>query len=365
MTRIRRLVPLFALAIGPLAAQDSQLGITSLGTPGRWESVRARATGGALGPFDPLSPLVEAILLDLQRLTASAAEATSYRTAELGGQEQSLRTSRFPVMSISGPIGRRVALSGGFTTYLDRSYTATIRDSMTLRGTTQPYTDIIAADGAVSDLRLAAALRLHPRLAVGAAVHLLEGSTRSTARRTFDDSTTYFTAFERQAVRFDGVGFSASVAADVTSRVRMVGWLRTDSRLRATVNDTETDRSDLPSGVGGGLRWAPSSNARFAGAVAWRGWSVAGADAYDTFTWSFGGELGRMDFPIRMGVRGGRMPFGPGGSAPTESAFAIGTGKGFSESRGRLDLTVERLQRKGGGLTETVWTVLVGLTVQP
>jgi hypothetical protein len=365
MTRIRRLVPFFALAVGPVAAQDSQFGITSLGTPGRWESVRARATGGAFGPFDALSPLAEAALLDLQRLTASAAEATSYRSAELGGQTDALRTSRFPVMSIAGPLGRRVVVSGGFTTYLDRSYTATIRDSMTLRGSMEPFTDVITADGAVADLRLAAAYRVHPRIAIGAAVHLLEGSTRSTARRTFDDSTSYLTAFERQAVRFDGFGISASLAADVTRRVRVTGWLRSDSRLRATVNDLETDRSDLPSGLGGGVRWAPSSNARVAGVVAWRGWSVAGADAYDTFTWSVGGELGRQDFPIRFGARGGQMPFGPGGAAPTETGFAIGTGKGFSEGRGRLDLTVERLQRKGGGLTENVWTVLVGLTVQP
>ena len=368
MTVIRRRAPLsglLALLAAPLAAQDSQFGITSLGTPGRWESVRARATGGAFGPFDALSPLTEAALLDLQRLTASAAEATSYRSAELGSQTDALRTSRFPLMSISGPLGRRVALSGGFTTYLDRSYTATIRDSMTLRGSMEPYTDVITADGAVSDMRLAAAYRVHPRVAIGAAVHLLAGSTRSTARRTFDDSTSYLTAFERQSVRFDGFGMSASLAADVTRRVRVVGWLRSDSRLRARVDDNETDRSELPSGMGGGVRWSPSANARIAGAVAWRGWSVAGADSYDTFTWSIGGELGRQDFPLRVGARGGQMPFGPGGAAPTERGFAIGTGKGFSDGRGRIDLTVEHLRREGGGLTEKVWTVLVGLTVQP
>ena len=31
-----------------LTAQDSQYGVQGLGTPGRWESVRARSTGGAL-----------------------------------------------------------------------------------------------------------------------------------------------------------------------------------------------------------------------------------------------------------------------------------------------------------------------------
>jgi hypothetical protein len=41
----------------PLSAQDSQFGIRGLGTPGQFETVRARSTGGALGAFDPLSPL--------------------------------------------------------------------------------------------------------------------------------------------------------------------------------------------------------------------------------------------------------------------------------------------------------------------
>src|SRR3989442_11633013 len=45
-----------------LAAQDSQFGIRGLGTPGRFETVRARSTGGAFGPFDPMSPLAEASL---------------------------------------------------------------------------------------------------------------------------------------------------------------------------------------------------------------------------------------------------------------------------------------------------------------
>jgi len=31
----------------------------------------------------------------------------------------------------------------------------------------------------------------------------------------------------------------------------------------------------------------------------------------------------------------------------------------------RLDLGIERLQRKGAGLTERVWTFLLGLTVRP
>src|SRR2546422_11193132 len=69
--------------------------------------------------------------------------------------------------------------------------------------------------------------------------------------------------------------------------------------------------------------------------------------------------------PIRLGVRGGQLPFGPGTKAPTEFAASAGTGRAFAQGRALIDLGVERLERRGGILTERVWTALVGLTVRP
>src|SRR6266511_365118 len=86
---------------------------------------------------------------------------------------------------------------------------------------------------------------------------------------------------------------------------------------------------------------------------------------FNTLSWSAGAELGGGPTPIRFGVRGGQLPFGPGTSAPTEVGVAAGTGRAFSAGRAVLDIGIERLQRKGGGLDERVWTFLVGLTVRP
>src|SRR2546422_6641609 len=77
-----------------LSAQDSQFGIRGLGTPGRWESVRARSSGGAFAPFDALSPLMEAPLADISQLTATAAGGTSHRDAQLGDTITKLRATR-------------------------------------------------------------------------------------------------------------------------------------------------------------------------------------------------------------------------------------------------------------------------------
>lgn len=347
-----------------LTAQDSQFGIRGLGTPGRWESVRSRSTGGAFGPFDPLSPLSEAGLADVPQLTATAMQTASYRDAAVAGTTSALRATRFPLLNVAGRVHRRLAIAAGFTTYLDRSWDVTQRDSVLLRGTLERYTDEVTSDGSIADLRLAAASRLSRRIAVGAGLHLLSGSTRETAERRFDD-TTFHTVQQFAEVRYSGIGVSGSLLLGVAPGLSLTGWARADNRLRATVADTTSAETDLPRMAGGGILLAPSPSVRFAASVAWRGWARAGAGAFDTWSWSAGTEIGSGRMPLRFGVRGGQMPFGPGPTAPTEFAAAAGTGRAFAQGRALLDVGVERLERRGGGLTERVWTALVGLTVRP
>src|SRR2546422_678820 len=176
-------VAMWLLTASPrdLSAQDSQFGIRGLGTPGRWESVRARSSGGAFAPFDALSPLMEAPLADISTLTATAAGGTSHRDAQLGDTITQLRATRFPLMGVAGRVAPRLVVAGGFTTYLDRSWDVTLRDSTVLRGELERYRDEITSDGSVGDIRLAAASRVSRRLAIGAGIHILAGSTRITA----------------------------------------------------------------------------------------------------------------------------------------------------------------------------------------
>ena len=362
---------LASLLVGPAltggamaAAQDSEFGIRGLGTPGRWESVRARSTGGAFAPFDPLSPLMEASIADVDRLTAAAAGATSNRRAAVGDTSTALRATRFPLMSVAGRVAPRFAVGVGFTTYLDKTWDVGRRDSMLLRGEEERYLDEVTSDGSVSDLRLALASRLSRRIAIGGGVHVLAGSTRMTAARRFDDST-FHTVQQVAEVRYDGFGVSGSVLIGVTRWLALAGWVRSDNRLRAKVADTTSAMTDLPVMAGGGVQFLPSPSARFAASVARRSWSRAGAGAFDTWGWSAGAEFGSRSMPIRFGARGGTLPFGPGATAPTEVAGSVGTGRAFAQGRALVDLGLERLERRGGGLTERVWTVLVGLTVRP
>lgn len=362
------LATLGALALAappPARAQDSQFGIRGLGTPGRWESVRARGTAGAFGPFDPFSPLLEASVADVRRVSAGVTTATSWRTVDFGSESGSLRGSRFPAFMIAGPISSRITVAGGFSTYLDRTFGVTTRDTIDVRGTPEPVTDQVTSDGAVTDLRIALAARVHRRLALGFAIHGLTGSTRVSAVRRFDDSTTYRTSTARDEIAYHGLGGSASAMLDVNADLRLAAWARSDTHLRADIRGRTVADDDLPFSFGGGVRWRPGTEAVLAAAVAWRSWTGGGLNAHDTFNWSVGTELGSPVSPIRFGVRGGQVAFGPGPKAPTEFGISAGIGKQFSGGRGRLDFALERLERKGTGLTERTWTFLLGLTVRP
>jgi hypothetical protein len=368
MTTPVRLSALAVLLAGAapvhLWAQDSQFGIRGLGTPGRWESARTRATGGAFAPFDPMSPLMDATIADVGRLTATAAAAASYRQADIAGTTTPLRATRFPLMVVAGPVAPRFAVAAGFSTYLDRTWAVTLRDSAVVRGQLERYRDALVSDGSITDLRLAVASRVSRRIAIGAGVHLLAGSTRQTATRHYDDST-FAVVQQIGEVSYDGFGVSGSVLVNLAPGLALAGWGRSDNRLRARVADTTTAENHLPRMAGGGILIAPTARIQFAGSVAWRSWSRAGAGAFDTWSWSGGAQFELPSMELRLGARGGQLPFGPGTTAPTEVAGAAGIGRAFAQGRGLLDLGVERLQRRGGGLTERVWTILVGITVRP
>ncbi len=368
MTDRARLLLFVTTALGCCAArtacaQDSQFGIKGLGTPGRMESVRARSTAGAFAPFDPTSALADAALTDEGRLSAWTLTSTSYRRVSLGGTDATLRTTRFPQMGLSGPIGHGITLGGGFATYLDRSYELATQDTVLVRGVAQPVTDRLSSDGGVVDLRVAASVRPWGRLSLGLGVHLLTGSTRVHATRDFAD-TTYHSATQTEDVNYDGAGISASAIGLLTPTLRLAAFARSDSRLRARLAGAEIARNDLPNTLGGAIGWAPGPAARLAATVEYQTWSHAGQYSHNTTNWAVGAELGNA-LPLRLGARSGRMPFSPAGAAPREWGASIGTGLRLAGGRGLIDLGLEHLERHATGLTERVWTFLLGITVRP
>lgn len=363
----RRLVLLLALCAGAwhtLAGQDSPFGINGLGVPGRQESARARATGGAFGLFDPFSGVSEVAVTFNDLLSASAVGAASYVTDDLDGVRGTRRAARFPLFQISGPAWGGVVIGGGFSTYLDRGYRVQLTDTITLGGSQQQVTDVLSSDGGVSDLRIVAARRFGS-LALGAGFHLLSGSSRLLASRTFTDTSTYSAVSQSDEIAYRGSGISGSAMLKL-GPFRIAGFARSDAHLRSELAGREVNSNDLPATVGGGIYWQVTPEVAVATSLIHTTWSVvADSDAYNTTVWAAGGEIGSRRHPLRVGVRSGGMPFGPGGKAPREFAVSAGTGVIFSNGHGVIDLSIERQRRTGAGLTETIWTGLFGVTVRP
>src|SRR5207247_515449 len=198
-------------------------------------------------------------------LTATAAGGTSHRDAQLGDTITQLRATRFPLMGVAGRGARRLVVAGGFTTYLDRSWDVALRDSTVLRGELERYRDEITSDGSVGDIRVAAASRLSRRLAIGAGIHILAGSTRMTAVRRFDDST-FHTVGQVAEVRYDGFGVAGSVRSWGGQGRAKARWAGGERRRRRSAR-RRRDRGGRWPGAGRSSTWASS------------GWSVAGGSS--------------------------------------------------------------------------------------
>jgi hypothetical protein len=201
-------------------------------------------------------------------------------------------------------------------------------------------------------------------LAIGVGLHAMTGSARVSATRTFADTAIYATVRDTQLARQTGFGVSASALVDLSPAVSIIGFARHDGRFHSKVDGVASAGTDLPNMVGGAARVTLSPVARVAGSVAWRSWSSVGPDASNTLNWSAGLELGPPRAAVRVGGRGGQLPFGPGGIAPSEWGVAAGLGRTFGGDHGVVDVGIERLVRDGSGLREVVWTLLFGLTIR-
>lgn len=358
-------VALCCLAAVPAAAraQDSHFSLRAPGTPSRFESVRARATGGAFAPFDGLSWMTDAALLDVRRLTASAHGISVFREVILDTASATVRATRFSSLLVALPVAGSWVVGGGFGAYLDQTYRVAIRDSVQILGEMEPYTDYIASDGGVSDIRFAVAWRALPRISLGAAFHLLSGVTRSAAVRMFDNTADYQNSVEIEFVQNTGAGFSGGALIDVARSLKLAAWARTDTELRVSVRDVERARYNLPTLVGGAIKWTPSSRLSMASYVTARSWSDAGGT--NTLEAGVGLETGFRTVPFRLGARYATLPFAPAGVEPREAAVAAGFAMPFSQGRARLEVTGERITRWGGDLRENIWSVLLGMTLQP
>jgi len=382
MTMRARTLAILALAIlagsGAARAQNSVYGIAGIGFPGEPLSERARGMGGGLGAFDVTSALNPATLGDLGRLVATFSGATTFRRYTAAGDTAvgGLRETRFPYGLFAGPIpGTRVAFGLSYATYAERTYDVTATGTQVLRGDTLQVTDRLGSDGAVTDLRGALAFHSGSKLLVGAALHMLGGSSRLDVRRTFSDSA-YLPYVEQQHLVFSGYGVSGGLVLRPTRAIELAGAARLDGRLTSRIGGDSVGSDRLPVSLTAGLRLSPLPRLSWATTATHRSWSRSQADlpafttAFDTWEVASGLELtGRgtrgTGIPLRLGMRYRQLPFSNVGTQPTETVYTVGSGVVLAGGRTALDFAVERFQRSGGGADESGWHISAGVMVIP
>ncbi len=345
-------------------AQDSQFGIRGGGTPGRPESVRARSTGGAFAAFDAASAVADVSIAEARVLTATTMGASYFRQVTLPNATTDLTSTRFPLLTLVGAASSRVRIAGGYSTYLEDSYVITTLDSAVVRGDMVRFIDQSASDGGSSDLRISTAVRVTPTFTLGVGLHAITGSARISMTRTFFNPD-YATVQDSQTVRQSGFGVSASALFRMSPALTIVAFGRADGHTKKKIDEVRVADTDLPNMVGGAVRLILGPLVRAAGSVAWREWtSVNAPDTYNTLNYTAGLELGSEGNGLRIGGRYGQLPFGPGGSAPTEWGVAAGFGRVIARGHAVLDFGAERVVREGTTLHEGIWTLLFGLSIR-
>src|SRR5437763_9153838 len=112
-------------------AQSSQFGVRGLGLPSRWLGTEAFSTGGAFGMFDAGSALDPAALGSLTTLTAGFSGLQDFRHEENPAGSRSLRDTRFPLLTVGGPVHGSPAAAGiSFSNYTSRDFTLASADTV-------------------------------------------------------------------------------------------------------------------------------------------------------------------------------------------------------------------------------------------
>jgi hypothetical protein len=379
----RRAIPALVIIAAAVAAPagvqaQGSVGTQGFGYPTGQLSTRARGSGGSVSPFDAESPLNPAALTATGETVLHAQYEPEFRTVSAGGATERTTFSRFPLILAAIPMGRRTALGLSASTYLDRSFSTTASGQTVFSDTTFATRQSRRSVGGVTDVRVAAARALSPRLSVGLGVHGYTGENRVSV--SFSDDSAQFITFE-DSVRISYGGIAASAGANwraVKNLSLGLAYKRGgDLTVRDDASDQDLGEARVPNQLTGGLLYDGIRGTVLAASFGWTGWSSldeaasARVQTRDAREVAFGADavgprFGGGAVALRAGLSWRELPFGTAGTEdPTELALSVGAGLPLAANRATLDLAAQRARRTAGDARETGWVLSHGLAVRP
>jgi hypothetical protein len=368
----------FAL-LGALANNSfaqAALSTQGFGFPTGQLSSRAWGTGGSIAEVDPLSPVNPATISMIGTRLVNFQIEPEYRSVSSSGGIDRTTTARYPVVFGAIPIKSWV-MSLGASTLLDRTSTTVFPSTEPINTSERvETTQRERVDGAMDDIRLAAAWAPATWLRVGLGIHGIAGHNLVAITQSFTDSSQFATFTEERLFGF--TGFAASAGVELISKLFMAGVsYRQGANVQMASNDTIITSARVPNHFGASLAYTGITNSSIAVRVAHDNWSSLGPlggpgfNAVDGWDSSLGADLagprflGRTVF-LRGGFRYRTLPFQVDSNTVTEKSITGGFGTTFANQRVLADVALIRAIRTADvPATERAWTISIGLSIRP
>jgi hypothetical protein len=379
MTMRRLSLALVSLVALPLAARaQGTLSTQGFGYPTGQISTRSLGAGGALADIDPLSVTNPATLLGFGGSALYFQAEPEYRTVQLNGASEHSTIARYPLVAASIPLTPTLYAGISFSSLLDRSFVSSARGTAVLTDTTVGVTNVFQSDGAIGDVRLALAWAPRSWIRLGIAGHAITGDNRLRHTETFDDTLRFSQVIDTLTVTYVGKAYSAGIELYAGSVAAFAASYRHGGTMSLKHGDTTESRARVPDRLSLSAAYIGLRGSTIAVRTSRDKWTdmtglgSAGLRITDSWDTSVGGDvvgprmLGRT-LQLRAGGRWRTLPFGALGADVKETSFSFGTGMPLAGGRAALDLAGIHASRSASStpLTESAWTLSLGITVRP
>lgn len=367
-----------ALVLAPVALSgQGTLSTQGFGYPLGGLSTRAAASGGASGEFDPRTSRNPAAISAWMRMGAFLQYDPEFRQVSLGGSDDRTVTPRFSALGVAFPVKSRGMLGLSTHSFLDRTWSTTVRSGERLGPDSVLFTETNGSSGAINDSRLSFAYLFGTKVSVGAAVHVFTGENRLTLRRQFDDSLRYGTLNRSLTLAYSGTGVSAGVVVQPVPWFAAAASARRGGTMSLRVVDTLRTKANVPDRFGFAARVDAIPGVSLLASADRTNWSnlnglgSSEAAAQDAWEYAVGAEFSAQraritNWVYSVGYRTRDLPFAADGRAVTERALSGGLSAPLAGSRATLDLALQRATRDAGSdVKERAWLLSLGLTVRP
>lgn len=365
------------VAASALGAQGS-LSSQGLGYPPGELSTRALGTAGALGEIDPRSPLNPAALAIGAAAQVYAQYDPEFRKITSNGKTSSTTLARMPNIGGVLPLNGQFVLGISASTFLDRTWETARARSQPFGNDTVAFNETLKSEGAITDVRLALAYSVNPRLRFGVGVHTFPGSMRLTSNEIFPDTSKYQNITQLNQVSFSGKAVSFGMEAALIPSVSVALSGRKGGTMKMFANDSLLTSGTIPTRYAGSISFTGIPGTMVAARASRETWSQLSGLSYaqtvavDANDLSLGVESngprigGGFPILIRAGVRRRTLPFAVGTAEIQETSFGGGIGIPIAFDRVTLDMALLHEARSGvAGVNEHGYNLSFGLQVHP